>query len=446
MNMKNKNKNSRWSDFMMAGIVLLIIGISVILYLTIRQNMEINNIRDDSDNLLADVGKKGQVKKDDIGGEGNKLMQPTTNPVVTPEPTAEIMEEDLLQQRVNQKLSEITLEEKVAQLFFITPDALSGVDGISTVKETMKTCFSEYPVGGLVFFDKNIISPEQIIGMTGSLKEISMERLGVIPFLGVDEEGGTVLRIADNSAFPVSDVGNMAAIGATGDAKNAYQAGAAIGSYLSEYGFNLDFAPVADVLVNPENAVAKNRSFGGDAVLNGEMVKRAAEGIMSQNVSAVLKHFPGHGATEEDSHEGAATSYRTLEELRSTEFIPFTAGIEAGAEFVLAGHISMPNVTGDNVPATLSYQLLTGILRQELGFDGIIITDAMNMGAITQYYSSGEAAVTAIQAGVDMVLMPYDFKSAYQAVLEAAQSGTISQERIDESVGRILKVKYKKQM
>ena len=155
----------------------------------------------------------------------------------------------------------------------------------------------------------------------------------------------------------------------------------------------------------------------------------------------MLKHFPGHGATEEDSHEGFAYSDRTLEELRQCEFLPFRAGIEAGARAVMVGHISLPQITGDGTPAVLSEAVMNQMLRQELGFQGIIITDALNMGAITENYTTEDAAVQAILAGADMLLMPADFQKAYQAVLNAVNDGRITRERLDESVLRILKVK-----
>lgn len=370
--------------------------------------------------------------KDREGGSGEAFSEEAQGEAKEAEALAE------------EKLASMTLEEKLAQMFFITPEALTGVSSATRAGETTKSSFSLYPVGGLVFFENNIQTPEQIIQMNQGLTEISLERIGVIPFLGVDEEGGTVLRIADNPQFSREDVGNMSELGSTGDPQNAYEAGRTLGTYLSEYGFNLDFAPVADLWNNPENQVVKYRSFGSDSALVSEMVKKETEGLKSCGISAVLKHFPGHGSTAADSHKGAAVSLRTEEELAAEEYLPFRAGIEAGAEFIMAGHLSFPNIEGQDIPATLSYHFLTEVLREELQFQGIIITDAMNMAAIANYYTSAEAAVAAVKAGADMILMPADFENAYRGLLEAVQNGEISENRINDSVKRILVVKYNK--
>ena len=212
---------------------------------------------------------------------------------------------------------------------------------------------------------------------------------------------------------------------------------------MKELNFNVDFAPVADVFSNPENTVIGDRAFGSDPELVSEMVSMTVKGLQSEGVLATLKHFPGHGDTAEDSHSGYASSYRSLEELERCDFLPFRAGIEVDAAFVMAGHISLPNVLNDQTPASLSYEIVTELLRKKMQFNGIIITDALNMGAISQHYSSGEAAVMAVDAGVDMLLMPADFYAAYEALLNAVQEGRISQERIDESVLRILQTKEK---
>ena len=207
--------------------------------------------------------------------------------------------------------------------------------------------------------------------------------------------------------------------------------------------FNVDFAPVADIYSNPENTVIGDRAFGSTAELVSEMVPMAVKGLQSEGVLATLKHFPGHGDTADDSHNGYASSYKTMEELEQCEFLPFYAGIQSNVAFVMMGHISLPNLLDDETPASLSYEIVTEILREKLQFNGIIITDALNMGAIAQNYSSGEAAVMAVEAGVDMLLMPADFKTAYETLINSVQEGRISEERINESVLRILQTKRK---
>lgn len=349
--------------------------------------------------------------------------------------------QDTKDTEIDQKLEELTLQEKIAQMFMITPDALTGVDGTWNPGEVTETAYKERPVGGLIMMENNLVSADQIRTWNDAITGFSKETVGLVPFLSVDEEGGTVARIAGNAAFGIENVGNMSEIGASGDSQEAYQAGVTIGTYLKDLGFNMDFAPVADVWTNPENTVLQYRSFGSDPKVVSEMVSEAVKGFHSQGICTTVKHFPGHGGTSGDSHEGSVFLNSTKEELEACEFLPFQAAIEEGTEFVMVGHISLPNILNDNTPASLSEEVVTEMLREDLGFDGIVITDAMNMGAIADNYTSAEAAVQAVQAGVDMILMPQDFEDAYQGILSAVNSGTISEDRIDESVRRILEVK-----
>lgn len=352
---------------------------------------------------------------------------------------SELSEAEKTEKKVLKLLNEMTLEEKIGQLFFITPEKLTGIGVAIQAGDTTKQMLEQYPVGGLIYFSQNIETPDQITSMIENSQSYSRIPL----FIGIDEEGGTlVARIANNPNFNVEKFPNMKEIGATGDPNQAFYVGSTIGSYLHIYGFNMDFAPDADLLTNPNNSVIGERSFGSDPTLVGTMTAQAVKGFQQENVSAVIKHFPGHGDTKEDSHTGAAIVNKTLDELRMAEFIPFQSGIEAGVDGVMVGHLQVPQVTGTNIPATLSPIIVTDILRNELGFQGLVITDSLSMGAITQYYSSDEAAVLSLQAGADILLMPEDFPLAYQGVLNAVSSGALSEERIDESVKRILTVKY----
>lgn len=211
---------------------------------------------------------------------------------------------------------------------------------------------------------------------------------------------------------------------------------------MSGYGFNLNFAPVADV-VTEGNTTVGDRSFGSDVNLVSPMVAAAVTGLQDGGVSACLKHFPGLGNTSEDTHDGMAVSEKTLEQFQAEDFPAFQAGIDAGAEMVMVSHLSVPNVTGDNTPCSLSSQVITDILRGQLGYQGIVVTDAMSMTAITDYYTDEEAAVKALQAGADMILMPENYQAAYQGVLDAVNNGTLTEERIDESLRRVYRVKKK---
>lgn len=341
-------------------------------------------------------------------------------------------------------LADMSTEEKVAQLFVITPEALVGYDEVTMAGEVTQQAYDAMPVGGIILMEPNLVFPEQLQEMTANLHSYSEQRIGVSVLIAIDEEGGSVARLANHGSFPVSYVGDMADIGASGDPALAYQTGETLGRYLSGYGIDVDYAPVADVYWNSENTVVSRRSFGSDADMVAQMVAEEVRALQASGVSATLKHFPGHGGTSGDSHEGFVSIWGTMEELQARDLVPFQTGIDAGADLVMVGHICTPEITGDEVPATLSYYWVTEILREQMGFEGVVITDALNMGAISQYYSSGEACIQAVQAGVDMLLMPADFQGAYQSVLEAVRDGRIPQERLDESVRRIMRLKDKK--
>ena len=353
----------------------------------------------------------------------------------TPEPVDEEPEEDFLGELALSYYSEMSIENKVAGLFMVTPEAVTGVATATKAGDGTQEALNQYAVGGLIYFGQNIIDKEQISEMLA--KTASMSNYPI--FLAVDEEGGDVSRVA-NSGIEVTKVDDMATVGAGGDASQAFEAGATIGAYLKEIGFNVDFAPVADVTMEGAESALGNRSFGSDPQVVGEMVSNVVGGMEGTGVSACLKHFPGLGSASDDTHDGRVEISKTLEELKAVDLVPFSVGIEAGADFVMVGHATVQAIDGD-LPASLSGRVITDILRGELGFEGVIITDALDMTAITEYYTSEEAAVMALEAGADMLLMPEDFEAAYNAVLAAVQDGRISEERIDESLDRIYRVK-----
>lgn len=349
-----------------------------------------------------------------------------------------LSEEEKLMQEVESILADMTLEEKVYQLFIITPEALTGDKVVTAAGETTKRSMEKYPVGGLIYFAQNLKNPEQTTKMLQEVMEFSYEVEGLPLFTCIDEEGGRVARIGNNAAFGVDKVGCMKDVK---DVKEAYAAGETIGAYLSGLGFNLDFAPDADVLTNKDNAVIGDRSFGKDPDRVTELAAAVSDGLHSQNVLSAFKHFPGHGATLADTHEGFAYTDKTYKELLKSELKPFMAAGEKGVDVVMAAHISVPKVTGDDTPCTLSKKMITDVLRNDLGYEGIIVTDSLSMGAITQKYDSEQASVMALDAGVDMLLMPQDFEQAAQGILKAVKRGEISEERIDESLRRIIKAK-----
>lgn len=355
--------------------------------------------------------------------------------------TASLSSEADIDSQIAEFLEKMTLQEKTAQLFIILPEAAVNADVVTEAGAMTEEAIHNTPVGGFVYMEQNLQSPEQVSSMLAAVQEYSMDRIGLPLFTCIDEEGGTVARINGNMNFNVPAIGNMSEIGASGDTDQAYQTGLEMGKYLSDLGFNVDFAPVADVWSNPSNDVVKDRSFGSDPDLTADMAAAVFKGLKENGVCGTFKHYPGHGATEGDTHEGYAFTSKTLGDLLTCELIPFERGILEGTDFIMAGHISLPNVIGDDTPASLSYKMLSEILRDQMDYNGIIITDAMNMGAISETYSSSDAAVKAIQAGADMILMPEDFTSAYQGILDAVNNHIIPEDRIDDSVSRILKVK-----
>ena len=346
-------------------------------------------------------------------------------------------EQKLFEELVASHISEMTLEEKVAGMFVVEPEAITGVSAAINAGPTTKEALVKRPVGGMIYFSKNIKDEAQL----KELIENTVSFCKYPMFIGVDEEGGSVSRLA-NSSLEIEKVDSMQAIGEAGDVAKAKTAGEQIGTYLSQYGFNLNFAPVVDVPTVEDNTLS-DRAFSSDVSVVEAMGSEFILGMQSTGVSATAKHFPGIGSTTDDTHDGAAVIDKSLDEMREVEFKPFIKAIESGVDFIMVSHASAPQVVGDDTPSDLSAMMVNEVLRNELGFQGVVITDALNMAAVTDKYDSNEAAVMAIQAGVDVLLMPEDFETAYEGILEAINNGKITEERINESLTRIYRVKFK---
>lgn len=375
-----------------------------------------------------------QEKQDMI----EEILSSEEESIMTPEPAPEAAEptpEERLEELVEARIQGMPLEDKVAGLFIVTPEAITGANTVVQAGEGTQQALAQYPVGGLIYFSKNIQSEEQIREMLANTKQYA----GYPLFLAVDEEGGSVARVASAGIGPESS--SAGEIGATGDPQNAYNAGVTIGGTLAGLGFNLDFAPVAD-LANVEGSIMEGRSYGADAGMVSGFVTSMMQGLEEQKVTACLKHFPGIGSTGQDTHNGMAATDRTAEQFWADELMVFQAGIDSGANMIMIGHISAPALTGDNEPSIFSRTLVTDILREQMGFNGVIVTDALNMSAISEYYGADEAAIMAVLAGCDMLLMPEDFEKAYNGVVQAVTEGNISEERINDSLRRIYRIKY----
>ena len=341
---------------------------------------------------------------------------------------------------VARKVSSLTLEQKVAQMFFPRPEALTGMGQVTAAGDTTRKAFANIPVGGMCYFAQNLQSESQARQMLSASNQISLDEVGLPLLMSVDEEGGTVSRVGGNKGFSVENVGNMRDVGDTGDALRAYDVCKKIAGYLVPLGFNLDFAPDADIVNGTSQTMAK-RSFGTTADVVAPMVESAVKGFLDGGIMCCAKHFPGIGGAQGDSETEAIATDKTLDQLRQVELVPFKRAIAAGVPMVMVGHISCPKITGDSAPASLSRAIVTDVLRDELGFDGIIITDSLGMGAVAGLHKARDLAVAAIQAGVDMLLMTPDLTASYQGVLDAVRAGTITEERIDESVTRIVRAK-----
>ena len=349
---------------------------------------------------------------------------------------------------VEELLQKMTLREKVGQMFYIRMESLDPTiewttfDDLAALKNQevtmrMRSTNKNYPVGGIILYAWNIEDEAQLARIIPQIRSLNGR-----PLLCIDEEGGRVARIANNPNFHVKKYESMAAIGATGDPQNAYECGNTIGTYLKGYDFDIDFAPVADVNTNPENIVIGPRAFSDDPAVAAPMVVNYLQGLKDAGITGCIKHFPGHGDTTNDTHSGYVQSLKTWDEMNQCEMVTFRAGIQWGCQLIMTAHIAVPNVTGTNIPSTLSPVVLQDKLRGELGYQNIIITDGMEMGAITKHYTSGEAAVGSIKAGVDIVLGPRDFTEAFDAVIAAVNNGTLTEERINQSVRRILTLRY----
>lgn len=359
--------------------------------------------------------------------------QPATEAPTQPEPTAP-------PDYVTSLMQEMTLRQKVGQLFIVHPDSLDpppNPDEKCAVGCTpaMMEALQQYPVGGIIMFGENIESPDQIRKFNTDLQACAEIPL----FLCIDEEGGLVARLANHKAFDLPKYRSAASVGKSGDPSKALEMGRTIGGYLKEYGFNVDFAPVADVNTNPKNTIIGSRAFSSKPETAAQMAAAMAEGLREEGIIPTFKHFPGHGDTAEDSHDALAVSRKTAEELAGCEWIPFESATEN--DMIMMGHIALPGILPDRTPATMAPEIVTDVLKNQLGFQGLVITDSLEMGAITAQYTSDEAALYALKAGCDIILMPANLETAFEAVVEACETGELSKDHLDATVERILRFK-----
>ncbi len=331
----------------------------------------------------------------------------------------------------------MSLEEQVRQLFMIRlgPKNAAGYDAVN--ENVLKDLADNRP-GGYVLFTNNIASLEETRALTDALRE----HAAIPPLIAIDEEGGSVSRLGSAGVAGYQKQPSAGSIGKTGDPGSAYEVGKAIGEALFAIGVDVDFAPVADVLGGKGGAIG-NRSFGSDPKLVADMVSAYQRGLGEAGILSAPKHFPGHGAASGDSHDGYVSIAADEDRLREVEYPPFERAIAEDAAFVLVGHIAAPNADPSGLPATLSEYFVTDVLRGRMGFEGVAITDAMDMGAIVNHYSPGEASVRALTAGIDMVLLPKDYPKAVEGVLAAIEQGALPRERVNEALTRVFRAKVR---
>lgn len=336
------------------------------------------------------------------------------------------------------KLKELSISEKVGQLI------IAGMDG-TEVDEAAKELIRTYNVGGFIFYSANIKKENEAVQLFNDLRQLNTQQKSGVPlFMSVDEEGGKVSRMPPT----FKKIPSAKKVGDTKNEQLATQIGKVIGDQLQSFGLNMDYAPVLDVNSNPKNPVIGDRAYGNEINIVSQMGIAVMKGLQERNIIPVVKHFPGHGDTSVDSHIGLPIVNHNLKRLRELELVPFKQAIAKGADAVMIAHILMPEIDKD-APASFSSIIIHDLLREELGFTGVVISDDMTMGAITEHYDMGEAAVKFIQAGGNVVLVGHgmeNIQSVVKALTEAVQQGEITPQMLDERVTQVLQLKQKYQL
>ncbi|OBZ17046.1 MULTISPECIES: beta-N-acetylhexosaminidase [Bacillales] len=356
-------------------------------------------------------------------------LQPTTEPTVEPEPTETI-------DPIKEQIAAMTLDEKIGQMVLV------GLEG-TTIQDDAKKMIEQYRIGGFILYKDNMTDAAQTLKLLNQLKAANEANTAPL-WLSLDQEGGKVSRMPEQfiKLPPAADVGRV------NEAAYTKLIGEALGEEVHALGFNMDFAPVLDINSNPKNPVIGNRSFGADpdTVISHGMETMKA--IQSKQVAAVVKHFPGHGDTSVDSHLDLPVVNKTRQQLEAFELLPFVRAIKQNADAIMVAHLLIPKID-EKYPASISKKIIKDMLRDDLGYEGVVITDDMTMGGITEHFNVGQAAVRSIQAGSDIILIGHDNAiqlSVLKALKQSARDGDIPKDMLDQSVYRILKLKAKYQL
>ncbi|MBO0589665.1 glycoside hydrolase family 3 protein [Sporosarcina sp. E16_8] len=344
---------------------------------------------------------------------------------------------------IGKAIKQMTMKEKVGQM--LMPDFRNWKgENVTAMNAEIAQLVKEYHLGGVILFRENTVTAEQTTKLVSAYQEAS-EKYGLL--ISIDQEGGIVTRLQTGTDFP----GNMA-LGATRSEEVAKKVGMAIGEELNALGINMNFGPSLDINNNPDNPVIGVRSFGEDPELVGKLGNAYINGLQESGTAATAKHFPGHGDTAVDSHLGLPEVPHDINRLKKVELYPFQQAMDAGIDAIMTAHVTFPKIDDTKViskkdgteialPATLSQKVLTGLMREQMGFKGVIVTDAMNMGAIVEHFGAVDAAIRSVKAGTDIVLMPVGLETVANGLYDAVNKGEISTEKIDQSVERILTLK-----
>ena len=408
-------------------LLLMVVGI----YLLANSFIKVN--KDKSTELAESEISETIDIEDLLGSEESETTE-------TVETLVEDSAQDLFDDYLDTIITSMTLEEKIAGLIITSPERLTGVAQVTAAGPATQSALEQYPIGGLIYTRKNMQSKEQFTEMIENINTYSKYPL----LLGVTEERSEISSVK-NSEIGAPDVSDVSDVVATNDKATAYQQGLDIATYLSELGLNLNLAPVADVTVGGDSYTA-NRAYGSDALITSDLIAQVAKGLEEGGVSATLKSFPGEGAITTNPEQSLTTSKRTKEEFNSTDFLPYRAGIDMGVDFIMMSSMIPEGITNDTEYATFSKVIVSDILRGELGYKGVVISAPLNTPAFVEYKTAGESAVASLKAGCDMIYMPQGVSESISAVAEAITSGTISQERIDDSIKRVLAVKYQEKL
>lgn len=348
------------------------------------------------------------------------------------EKESEYVPVDEIDKKVYETMKNMTLDEKIGQLIIVSYAS-------SKMDNNLMKALTEVKPGGFILFDNNITNYNDTLKFIKEIKDTA----DIPMFISIDEEGGKIQRLhmldEETTYVPY-----MYDLGVLDDINVTYEIGKVLAEELRVFGINMDFAPVIDVYSNKDNKVIGQRSFGSDPILVSRHGLALSKGLEENGVISVYKHFPGHGNTSVDSHEALPIVDKTKEELLELDLIPFIDAINNDADFIMIGHLAVPSITGDNTPASLSKKLVTDFLKNELKFNGLVVTDALNMKALTNYYKDEEICSKAVEAGVDILLMPSTSRNCLKSIQNAIANNTITEERIDESVRKILRLKYEK--